>query len=116
MNKAQRRLYKKPHDVYRVRDSAGALLYVGCSINAFKRVKQHKNEYQPWFPLASTVDIVQYQDLRTARYIEAHAIATEAPIWNAAQEAAALRRGAGLEAAEIERFERIPIKDFWVNA
>ena len=108
------RLGRLPHDVYRVRDIKGALLYVGCSVNAFKRVKQHKNEYQPWFPLAATVDIQQYCDRTTARYIEAHAIKHEAPIWNTAQEARALDRGRDLAPEVLDEFNGIPVSEFWV--
>jgi len=109
----RRRLYHLPHDVYRVRDSMGALLYVGCSVNAFKRIHQHKNEYQPWFPLAATVDIAQYCDLTTARYIEAHAIKHEAPIWNTAQESMALARGKDLTPEVLDEFTGIPVSEFW---
>jgi hypothetical protein len=111
-----RRLSKLPHDVYRVRDTHGALLYVGCSVNAFKRVKQHKSEYQPWFPLAATVDIEQYQDLATGRYVEACVIANEYPIWNNAQEAMALQRGGNLAPVVLERFVDIPLADFWTSS
>jgi predicted GIY-YIG superfamily endonuclease len=114
MNRTRKRLAKLPHDVYRIRDKAGALLYVGCSVNAFRRVKQHKNEYQPWFPLAATVDIEQYEDLATARFIEASAIAYEAPIWNTAQESRALRRGSNHLPLDV--MNGIPVSDFWVNA
>lgn len=114
MNRTRKRLSSLPHDVYRIRDKEGSLLYVGCSVNAFKRLKQHKHEYQPWFPLAATVDIEQYQNLATARFIEAQAIAMEAPIWNTAQEASALRRGADLTPEVLDRFTGIPIADFWV--
>jgi excinuclease UvrABC nuclease subunit len=113
MKQTRKRLSKLPHDVYRVRDAAGTLLYVGCSVNAFKRVKQHKNEYQRWFPQAATVDIEQYADLVTARYVEAHAIATEAPVWNSAQEESALRRGAHLTPLVLDRFVGVPVADFW---
>jgi predicted GIY-YIG superfamily endonuclease len=102
-----------PHDVYRVRDNKGALLYVGCSVNAFKRIQQHKYEYQRWFPLAATVDIDQYCDRTTARYIEAHAIKHEAPIWNTAQEAMALIRGKDLTPEVLDSFVGIPVSAFW---
>lgn len=107
-------MYDMKHDVYRIRDGHGALLYVGCSVNAFKRVKQHKNEYQPWFPLAATVDIVQYCDRTTARYVEAHAIEHEAPIWNRASESMALVRGARLSPEVLDEFRGVPVSEFWV--
>ena len=107
---------KLPHDVYRVRDSAGALLYVGFSVNAFKRIQQHKHEYQPWFPLAATVDIVQYSDAATAQYVEALAISSEAPIWNRQQEPRALRRAHLANLDPLDDFQGIPIAEFWVSA
>lgn len=103
------------HDVYRIRDKHGVLLYVGCSVNAFKRVTQHKHEYQPWFPLAATVDIEQYPDRTTARYVEAHAIQNEAPRWNRAREAMALVRGAHLVPEVLDELWGIPISEFWVK-
>lgn len=109
------RLFNVKHDVYRIRDSHGALLYVGCSVDAFRRVPQHKHEYQRWFPLAATVDIDQYRDRKTARYVEAYAIEHEAPIWNRAREARALARGADLPLDALDSFRGIPISEFWVG-
>ena len=109
------RLYDMKHDVYRVRDNHGALLYVGCSVNAFKRIHQHKNEYQPWFPLAATVDIVQYCDRTSARYVEAHAIKNEAPIWNRASESMALTRLDRVNLDVLDEFRGIPVSEFWVT-
>lgn len=103
------------HDVYRIRDSRGVLLYVGCSVNAFNRVTQHKYEYQPWFPLASTVDIEQYPDRITARYVEAHAIKNEQPRWNRAKESMALIRGSHLTPEVLDELWGIPISEFWVK-
>lgn len=80
------------HDVYRIFDEAGCLLYVGCSINAFARVPQHKHENQPWWGQARRVDIDRYPSKRIARGVEAAAIANEAPMYNRAKEAQALRR------------------------
>lgn len=115
MNK-RRQLYKSPHDVYRVRDESGALLYVGCSINVFKRIQQHKNEYSPWFPLAATVDVVQYPDMVTAQFMEATAIECEAPMWNRQGEPRALRRAHLARPDPLDEFRGIPIAEFWVNA
>jgi hypothetical protein len=111
MNK-RRHLYKAPHDVYRVRDAAGALLYVGCSINAFKR---HKNEYSPWFPLAATVDVVQYSDMASAQFVEAQAIEVEAPMWNRQGEPRALRREHLANTDPVDEFTGIPVSEFWVT-
>lgn len=109
----RRNLTNKPHDVYRIYDATGALLYVGCSWNAFSRVPQHKHEHRPWFPLAATVDVDTFPDLRTARLVEALAIAEERPAWNVATERMAIVRGRGTEPATIDVFRSIPIQDFW---
>lgn len=114
MNK-RRHLYKSPHDVYRVRDTSGALLYVGCSINAFKRIQQHKNECSPWFPLAATVDVIQYPDMVTAQFMEATAIECEAPMWNRQNEPRALRREHLARPEPLDEFRGIPIAEFWVT-
>lgn len=106
-------MYSRPHDVYRVRDAAGNLLYVGCSVNAFKRVQQHKAEYQPWFPAAATVDIEQYSDFRSGRLVEALAIAEENPLWNRAKESMAIVRGRELRPDVLESYAGIPISEFW---
>lgn len=107
------RLNKLPHDVYRVRDSEGTLLYVGCSVDAFRRVRQHKHEHQQWCAVASTVDVVQYQDLKTARYVEAVAIAHEAPLWNAKQERRAFHRGGDPLPPIMDEYAGIPVSEFW---
>jgi predicted GIY-YIG superfamily endonuclease len=109
----RKRVWSLPHDVYRVRDAAGNLLYVGCSVNAFRRIQQHKAEYQPWFPAAATVDIEQYEDFRSGRLVEALAIEEESPLWNRAKESMALIRGRDLRPVVLEAFEGIPISEFW---
>jgi len=109
----RKRVWSLPHDVYRVMDAAGNLLYVGCSVNAFKRIQQHKAEHQPWFPDAASVDIEQYADFTSGRLVEALVIAEEKPIWNRAQESMALVRGRHLRPAVIESYAGIPMSEFW---
>ncbi|MEW1813257.1 GIY-YIG nuclease family protein [Pseudarthrobacter phenanthrenivorans] len=78
------------HDVYRVYDCQGRLLYVGSSVDAFTRLNQHKKEHQPWYPLAHEFEVIRYADGWTARYFEAVAIRDESPIWNVRRETTAL--------------------------
>lgn len=111
----RRGMKTKPHDVYRVFDKDRTLLYVGCSSNAFKRIQQHKYEYQAWFPSACTVDIDQYPDRVTARLVEAQSIATESPVWNVRKEAMAIFRGRGITPSPIDQIDEIPIDMFWVG-
>lgn len=111
---ARRRYLKKsPHDVYRIYDANSTLLYVGCSWDAFKRVPQHKHEYQRWWHLASTVDIDTFSDFATARLVEAHAIADESPLFNIAKESKALVRGRNIDQVTIDAFRGIHIAEFW---
>lgn len=109
----KRYLKKSPHDVYRIYDEHSNLLYVGCSWDAFSRVPQHKREYQPWWHLASTVDIDTFSDFATARLVEAQAIADESPAWNIAKETMALVRGRNIDPVTIDAFRGIPIAEFW---
>lgn len=109
----RRNLKRSPHDVYRIYDAHKNLLYVGCSWNAFSRVKQHKGEHQRWWPLASVVDIDTFPDFATARLIEAQAIANESPAWNVTKEAIAMVRGRNIDPVTTETFRGIPIADFW---
>lgn len=116
MRHRRRYLKDSPHDVYRIYDASGHLLYVGCSWNAFSRVPQHKCDYQPWWPDAATVDIDTFADFTTARMVEAQAIASESPIGNRAKESMALVRGRGIDPVTIDAFRGIPIAEFWKEA
>ena len=110
---SRRKYYTTKHDVYRVYDENRTLLYVGCSINGFERIKQHKHERQFWWKYACTVDILQYPDKTTARGVEAKAIAEEHPIWNIAKEHSALTRLRGTTPEPIDAMTNLPINDFF---
>lgn len=102
---ARRSYWRTPHDVYRIYDASGALLYVGASINAFARVPQHKAEHQPWWHDAHHFSVVRYADKPTARYFEALAIRDEFPAWNRQRETHALARIAQITPDPIEPTE-----------
>ena len=81
INAAQRRVSKFPTDVYRVYDADGDLLYVGCSVNALKRMHGHKQSAK-WWNLAASGLILQYENRAMARVEEAAAILEEQPRFN----------------------------------
>lgn len=91
MNSAQRRIRHLKTDVYRVYGIHDELLYVGYSVNVFRRLGQHK-PYAVWYPLADTVLVEQYANRAEACYVEAVAIRDEAPLHNVTIERAALYR------------------------
>lgn len=84
-NKAQRRISDWPCDVYRVYDRDGALLYVGATVNVFKRMREHKR-YARWWPLADEASVTTYEDRTMARHVEAVAIRDERPRFNVTRE------------------------------
>ena len=114
-NRAQRNIKHLPTDVYRVYDEAGALLYVGASINVFKRMNEHK-AYAPWWPHAHTATVHQYPDRATARGVEALAIRDESPRFNVTRELTEERR-AVISAEPIDVMELFWEQGkVWVNA
>lgn len=81
MNKQSRGVSKLPHDVYRVFAAGGELLYVGCSVNVFNRLREHK-AYAGWWHLAHTGTVHRYPNRAHALSIEAEAIRSESPTAN----------------------------------
>src|SRR6266550_4598293 len=69
-----------PHAVYRFRDAAGTLLYVGCSRSFFGRFKTHL--YNERAQEVASVTVSWYPGFYEAAKEEARAIAEEGPIWN----------------------------------
>lgn len=69
------------HAVYRFWSAEGALLYVGLSVNAFERFKQHKGS-KDWIQDVASVTIEWHENRERARVAEARAIREEEPIHN----------------------------------
>lgn len=67
--------------VYRVRDAAGCLLYVGCTNSLRVRLQVHRQS-AAWWPAAASLAIEEHPDPQTARAAEKAAIKTERPIFN----------------------------------
>lgn len=86
MNKQARRVSKLPHDVYRVFDASGSLLYVGCSVNVFARLKEHR-KWAVWWADAVRGSVHRYPDRQHALGVEARAIRDEKPRDNCVLEA-----------------------------
>jgi len=67
--------------LYRHFDGDGNLLYVGISINPFKRLDEHKHSSQ-WFDFVKNVTIEFFDNREEALRAETTAIAKEKPIYN----------------------------------
>ena len=67
--------------LYRHFDKAGDLLYVGISINALARLKQH-NEVSSWISSIARVDIERFSTRQAAIVAEREAILSEKPKFN----------------------------------
>lgn len=70
-----------PHFVYRCYSAAGDLLYVGCSVNVGRRMREHMPS--PWAAAVARVDTEGPYPYALARRIEADAIHDEDPAHNA---------------------------------
>lgn len=84
LNRAQRAIAHLPTDVYRIYDIDGNLLYVGCSVNAYTRIPQHK-AYTVWYQRMARFTVHRYRDRAIALAIEDLAISTEKPEFNVTQ-------------------------------
>lgn len=67
--------------LYRHFDADGKLLYVGISLSAITRLRQHR-EISPWFNQIRRVDIETHPDRDAAMNAEAKAISEESPKFN----------------------------------
>jgi hypothetical protein len=76
-------MWDKPTDLYRHYDADELLLYVGISLDAFSRLRQHQSA-TGWTSKAVTMRTVTYPSRTEALEAEARAIAEENPLWNIA--------------------------------
>jgi len=72
-----------PHDLYRLYDSSGTLLYIGISYSAISRLSQHRAT-QPWAAEIARLDRQHLGPMtrREAEDIERQAIIAEKPLHN----------------------------------
>lgn len=73
---------EKPSYVYRVYDADNCLLYVGCSVNPERRMKDHRRDRRLWIPYVSHVEVVGPFPRRQALDIETHAFDNEGAHFN----------------------------------
>ena len=81
LNRSQRRLSSYMHELYKVYDDKGTLLYVGVTIDVLTRMKQHRRE-SLWYRAAAVIRVWVYPDRMTALDGEARVIAAEAGLYS----------------------------------
>lgn len=81
----------RKHFVYRTFDSAGRLLYVGCTSNIDMRMAEHKS-CADWYADMARMAIAGPFNYETARQMEYDAIEVERSLHNHSTERRALRR------------------------
>jgi hypothetical protein len=79
-----------PVALYRHFDATGALLYVGVSLNAVQRLRQHR--LSPWTEDIANVTVEYYADRDAALNAERQAIVDEGPLHNRAHNPLVARR------------------------
>ena len=67
--------------LYRHFDETGALLYVGISLSAITRLRQHRDR-SVWFSQIKSITITQFETRADAKIAEKAAIQTEHPVYN----------------------------------
>lgn len=123
----------KPAVVYRLYDDAGELLYVGCSVTPFSRLREHASHGRShvWWADVASVTLEHFKSRPEAILAERKAIAAEAPKYNvysggpvartraraARVEKATSLRAEGLKLREIasEMGVAISTVDGWLN-
>ena len=113
MNRAQRRIAHQPHDVYRAY-LGGDLIYIGISVNVFKRLSEHK-KYARWYWEADRLEVVRRPNRSAARAEEARVIAESAPRYNVTPERAwgCVESSETLDAFEMWRDQE---GKWWIDA
>lgn len=109
INRAQRRISHLPHEVYKVHDGFGSLLYVGCTINVFKRLHEHK-QYARWYPEAASIEVKRYENRVGALAEEARCIVEDDPEFNVTRERQKPRH---LTTKTLARFILVPEGGRW---
>lgn len=68
--------------VYRAYDSAGRLLYIGCTNNPVSRFKSHRSQGSMWLPYAASVTWEPHPTRAAGFAAESAAIEAECPPYN----------------------------------
>ena len=97
MNGSERHphLADAPHVVYRLLDTNGDLLYIGCTVDPERRLAEHRRK--PWGDEIAAWQFDEFVDAESAFLAERDAIASESPRYNA------MHNGAGLTGWNDER-------------
>lgn len=69
------------HQLYRIRDTHGRLLYIGISFDLARRLGQHADR-KPWWPDVATIELEHHENRASVVAAERAAIANEAPLYN----------------------------------
>lgn len=69
------------HALYRFYDAAGALLYVGITLNPGTRLRDHSHD-KPWWYDVARIELARYDSRTQVLEAERRAIATERPRYN----------------------------------
>jgi hypothetical protein len=75
----------RPCTLYRFFDIEGRLLYVGISVSPLMRFMQHRGAKEWWFD-AERIHLDHFDNAREAKTAESHAIKTERPLYNTAEQ------------------------------
>jgi hypothetical protein len=68
-------------DLYRAYDVEGRLLYVGISLSAFNRFRDHRRK-SAWANEMVTMTVERFPSREIAEWEERKAIQSQRPIWN----------------------------------
>lgn len=74
-------LWRAPHDLYRLFDASGNLLYIGIAADVADRFRHHAREKEWWSEVASHT-LERHVNRRVALAVESAAIAREQPRYN----------------------------------
>lgn len=72
----------KPTCLYRLYNSAGALLYVGITSDIGRRWKEHRPEHHDWWPQVAERRVVWYLERAHAWHAERESVRVERPLHN----------------------------------
>lgn len=81
----------REHFVYRAFDESGRLLYVGCTVNLTKRMREHQH-HAPWHEHMTRIAVAGPFNYETARQVEYDAIESERSLYNYSSERRELHR------------------------
>lgn len=71
----------RPHALYRFYDAAGALLYVGITVNLPTRLTRHRDD-KPWWTEVARITVEHHANRNTVLAAERHTILAEKPRHN----------------------------------